>query len=96
MDLTIYSEVFILIDVLLGYVLRNYLVGDVIPDQITHSRPHLTAQRRPKVLRYPHQVQMNLEYGIRAASVTRHPTRLPAARVLKPSPKGEGFNGPRL
>ena len=43
MDLTIYSEVFILIDVLLGYVLRNYLVGDVIPDQITHSRPHLTA-----------------------------------------------------
>jgi hypothetical protein len=32
-----------------------------IPDQIAHSRRYLSTQRWPPVLRYPHQMQMDLE-----------------------------------
>jgi hypothetical protein len=37
--------------------------------------PNLTTQRRPTVLRYPHQVQMNLEYRMRAASAMSQANR---------------------
>src|ERR1700686_1344235 len=149
MDSTIYSEIFVLVEILLGYVLRDYLVGHIartaaevpscpqvsspelllqvrkvgqqmvrclplqplqqsadrhlrrnrhkqvhvvlgyvslhdlhfvlptnIPDQIAYSRRYLTTQRRSAVLGYPHQVQMDLEYGMRAASVFCHSTSL--------------------
>ena len=149
MDSTIYSEIFVLIHILLGYVFRDYLIADVsraaaevsprpkvsapelllqmrklrqqvvrclpfqpwqqstdrhlrryryeqvyvvfghmslhdfhfvlrtyIPDQITHSRRHLATQRWSAILGYPHQVQMDLEYGMRTASVICHPSSL--------------------
>jgi hypothetical protein len=47
-----------------------------VPDQVSHSRRHVTAQRRSPVFRNPHQVQMNLENRMRAASVLWHHTSL--------------------
>jgi len=73
----------------LHLMLRAYL-----PDQIPHPRRHLANQRRSPVLRYPHQMQMDLENRMRPVSVFCHsPSLIPS--TLKPSPKGEGFNPPR-
>src|SRR5712692_588619 len=106
MDSTIYSKVFVLINILIGNVLRNHLVGDVagtaaevppgpqvpspelhvvlgyvplhdlhlvltadVPDQITHPRGHLAAQGRASIFRYPDQMPMDLENGMRAGSL---------------------------
>jgi hypothetical protein len=46
-----------------------------VPNQIAHPRRYLSTQRRPPVFRYPDQMQMNLEYGMRAVSVFSHPRR---------------------
>src|SRR5215472_2256103 len=146
---TIYSKIFVLIDILIGYVLRNHLVGHIprtaakvsprpqmsppelllqmlkfgqqmmrrlpfqplqqpadchlrrnrheqmhvvlrhvslhdlhlvlstdVPNQISYPRGHLAAQRGPPILRYPDQMQMDLEYSMRAAPVICHPTSL--------------------
>ena len=43
-----------------------------VPDQIADPPCHLTAQGRPAILGYPHQMQMDLEYSMRAASVIWH------------------------
>jgi len=45
-------------------------------DQVAHSRRHLATQGWAAILRYPHQMQMHLEYGMRAAPVIYHPTSL--------------------
>src|ERR1700730_3627273 len=169
MDLTIYSEILILIHVLLSYIFRDHLIGDIagtatevsagpqvpapelllqvrelcqqvmrrlslqplqqpadrhlrrnrhehvyvvfghmplhdghlmlgayVSYQISRACRHLSCQGRSPILRDPHQMQMDLEYGVRAASIFWHPSRLSSARSLKPSPKGEGFDPPRL
>src|SRR4051794_25333831 len=57
-----------------------------VTDQVAHSHRYISRQRRPSVLRDPHQMQMNLKYRVRAPSVFWHPLSLPAARLLKPSP----------
>jgi hypothetical protein len=54
-----------------------------IPYQVPRSRRHFTAQHWPPVFRDPYQVQVNLEHGMRAASVVGHPSSLSAARALK-------------
>jgi hypothetical protein len=145
MDLTIYSEILILIDVLLGDVLGDHLIGDVsgtaaeissrpqvsapelllqmrkfrqqmvrrlpfqplqqpadrhlgwhrhhqvhmvlgyvplhnldvmlstdVPDQIPNPRGYLAAQSWSPIFRNPNQMQMNLENGVRPASVFWH------------------------
>src|SRR3954451_22853762 len=62
-----------------------------VTDQVAHSHCYISRQRRPSVLRDPHQMQMNLKYRVRAPSVFRHPLSLPAARLLKPSPVRRGL-----
>jgi len=54
-----------------------------IPDQTPHPRRHLSVQRRPSVLRDPHQMQMDFEYCVRALPVFRHPKSLSGAHALK-------------
>src|SRR4051794_19755340 len=79
---------------ILRYVPLHYL-HFVLPanltDQVAHSHRYISRQRRPSVLRDPHQMQMNLKYRVRAPSVFRHPLSLPAARLLKPSPVRRGL-----
>jgi hypothetical protein len=41
-------------------------------------------------------MQMDLKYGVRAASILFHSRNITAARLLKPSPKGEGFSPPSV
>lgn len=149
MDSTIYSEILVLIDILLCYVLPNHLVRHIprtaaeippgpqmpspellldmrklrhqvvrrlpfqplqkptdrhlwryrheqvhvllrhvslhdlhlvlpayIPNQIPRSRGDFSAQRRPPILRYPDQMQMDLEYCMRAVAIFWHPLSL--------------------
>jgi hypothetical protein len=65
--------------VVLGYVPLydlDLMLPTNVPDQISHSRRHLAAQGWPPVFRNPHQVQVDLELRVRAASVFRHPPSL--------------------
>jgi hypothetical protein len=62
-----------------------------IPDQVPDAGSHFPAQRRTPVFRYPNQMQMDLENGVRAPSVIRHPSSLSGARSLKPSPERRGL-----
>jgi hypothetical protein len=48
------------------------------PDQVPHSRRSLSYHRLP-VLGRPYQVEVNLVYHVRAASVFSHPSSLLAA-----------------
>ena len=47
-----------------------------VPDQIAHPRGYLPSQGWSSIFRYPDQVQMDLQYGMRAVSVVRHPSSL--------------------
>ena len=49
-----------------------------VPDQIPHSYRTFSLQRQSPVLRNPYQMQVDLEYGVRASPVFRHPTVEPA------------------
>ena len=71
---------------------RDFVLPADIPDQIPHSCGDFTLQRRPSILRDPHQMQVDFEYSVRAPPVFRHPRSLSGAHALKPSPKGEGFD----
>jgi len=62
---------------------RDIMLPADITDQIPHPPSHLALQRRPSVLRNPHQVQMDVEYSVRAPPVFRHPRSLSGAHALK-------------
>jgi hypothetical protein len=62
-----------------------------IPDQVPDAGSHFPAQRRRPVFRYPNQMQMDLENGVRAPSVIWNPSSLSGARSLKPSPERRGL-----
>lgn len=63
-------------DVVLPHVpfhdLHLMLPADV-SNQIPRSRRHLSGQSWPSILRNPHQMQMDLEYGMRAVAIFWHP-----------------------
>jgi len=77
---------------------RHFVLPTDFSNQIPCSRRHFSRQRRSTIFRRPNQMQMDFEYGVRSASIFFHPQTLPQLRqnVLKPSPKGEGFNPPRV
>jgi hypothetical protein len=70
-------------------VLRHVTLHDLylvlradIPDQIPYTSCYLSAQSRPSIFRDPDQVQMDLEYGMRAATVFCHlPSLICGARA---------------
>src|SRR3982751_3188770 len=102
MGSTIYTKVLVLAFVLISNILGNNFIGYIphylhfvlsanVTDQVAHSHRYISRQRRPSVLRDPHQIQMNLKYRVRTPSVFRHPLSLPPARLLKPSPVRRGL-----
>ncbi|MFN0106983.1 MAG: hypothetical protein ACKV2U_33425 [Bryobacteraceae bacterium] len=42
-------------------------------EQISHPQRDFSGQRRLSILRYPHQMQVDLEYRMRAVSILWHP-----------------------
>ena len=62
---------------------RYLILPADVPDQVPNPRRYLALQRWPSILRDPHQMQMDFEYGVRAFAVFRHPKSLSGAHVLK-------------
>ena len=99
MDSTIYFEVFVLIDVLVGDVFCNHIVRHVtgtatvmIDTSCWTQMSRIRSRTRvatspckagPSVLCDPHQMQMDFKYSVRASPVFRHPRSLPGAHALK-------------
>jgi len=77
---------------------RHFVLPTYLPDQISHSRCHFSRQRWTPILRRPYYVHMNLENRVRAVSIFLHPQTLSYCQlnVLKLSPKGEGFDPPKM
>jgi len=77
---------------------RHFVLTAYLPYQISHSRCHFSRQRWTPILRRPYYVQMNLENRVSAVSIFLHPQALSYCElnVLKLSPKGEGFNPPKM
>ena len=67
------------VHVVSGYVPlpnRDLVLPTDVADQVPYPRRHFPTQRWPPIFRYPYQMQMDLEYGMRAMSVVRHPSSL--------------------
>ncbi len=77
---------------------RYFVLPADLTDYVSYSRRHFPRQRCPTVFGRPYQMQMYLEYRVCSASILLHPHTLPQCHknLLKPSPKGEGFNPPRV
>lgn len=77
---------------------RHFVLPANLPYQISHSRRHFPRQRWSPILRRPYYVQMYLENRVRAVSIFLHPQTLSYCElnVLKLSPKGEGFDPPKM
>jgi hypothetical protein len=76
---------------------RHFVGRAYFSNQVSHSETDFTRERRPSVFGRPNNVQMNLENGVSATPVIFHEATLARqANLLKPSPKGEGFDPPRV
>jgi hypothetical protein len=53
------------------------------PNQVPHASRHLPAQGRLEVLRGKHDVQVDLEYRVRTASILSHPLTLSSSALAK-------------
>jgi len=77
---------------------RHFMLPTDLSNQVSRSASYFSRQRCTTVFGRPDQLQMYLENRVCSASIFFHPQTLPQHRenVLKPSPKGEGFNPPRV
>jgi hypothetical protein len=77
---------------------RHFVLPTYLPYQISHSRCHFPRQRGTPILRRPYYMQMDLKNRVRAVSIFLHPQTLSyrELNVLKLSPKGEGFDPPKM
>lgn len=77
---------------------RNIMMTTDLPDQIPNPCPNFARQHPTPILRNPDQMQMNLVHSVRAMPIVFHAPNLAyrKQKLLKPSPKGEGFNPPRV
>jgi hypothetical protein len=67
------------VHVVSGYVPlhnRDLVLRTDVADHVPYPRRHFPTQSWPPIFRYPDQMQMDLEYGMRAMSVVRHPSSL--------------------
>src|SRR6516162_5136093 len=67
------------VHVVSGYVPlhnRDLVLRTDVADQVPYPRRHFPTQSWPPIFRYPYQMQMDLEYGMRAVSVVWHPSSL--------------------
>ena len=76
---------------------RDFVFCTNLSNQVSHSQTNFTCKSRTTIFSRPDNVQMNLKYGVSATPVIFHATTLAwQSNLLKPSPKGEGFDPPRL
>lgn len=76
---------------------RHFVRRAYFSNQVSHPKTDFTSECRSSVFRCPNNVQMNLENGVSATPVIFHEATLARpANLLKPSPKGEGFDPPRV
>ena len=77
---------------------RHFVLPTYLPYQIPHPRCHFSRQRWTPILRRPYYMQMDLENRVRPMTIFLHPQTLSYCHlnVLKLSPKGEGFNPPKM
>ena len=59
-----------------------------LSDELPQPSPNFLVEHRLAVLRYPHNVILDVIYAMRRFAVVLHST----ASLLKSSPKGEGFS----
>ena len=82
-------------DVPLHY--RHFVSRAYLSNQVSDSEADFASENWTPVFGRPDDVQMNLEDGMRTTSVIFHAATLAwQANLLKPSPKGEGFDPPRV
>ena len=66
-------------------------------NQVSDSETDFTRESGAAIFRSPDQMQMNLKYGVSATPIIFHAATLARPQnLLKPSPKGEGFDPPRV
>jgi hypothetical protein len=76
---------------------RHFVGRADFSNQVAHSQTYFTRECRTAVFRRPNDMQMYLEDGVSATPVIFHEATLARpANLLKPSPKGEGFDPPRV
>lgn len=77
---------------------NGHFVGRAyLSNQVSDSEADFASENRTPVFGRPDNVQMNLEDGMRTTTVIFHAATLAwQANLLKPSPKGEGFDPPRV
>lgn len=76
---------------------RHLVLTADFADQLSHAETDLARHGWLAVLRDPHHVEVDAEDRMRAVPVLSHGAALYHAgeNLLKPSPKGEGFDPPR-
>lgn len=77
---------------------NHVIVVTDFANQLTHPLTRHPTQRGASIFGHPHEVQVDVENGVRAAPIgITHGDSLHvgAAGVLKPAPKDEGFDPPR-
>ena len=66
-------------------------------NQVSHSQTDFTRESRTAIFRSPDDMQMDLENSVSATTIIFHAATLARhSNLLKPSPKGEGFDPPRV
>ena len=75
----------------------HFMARTDFTNQVPHSEANFTRESRAAVFRCPNDVQMNLENSVSTTAVIFHAATLAwQSNLLKPSPKGEGFDPPRV
>jgi hypothetical protein len=76
---------------------RHFVACTDLTNQVSHSEANFTCESRTAIFRCPDDMQMNLKNGVSATPVIFHAATLAwQQNLLKPSPKGEGFDPPRV
>jgi hypothetical protein len=76
---------------------RHFVSSAYLSNQVSDSEADFASENWTPVFGRPDNVQMNLEDGMRTTQVIFHAATLAwQANLLKPSPKGEGFDPPRV
>ena len=76
---------------------RHFVACTDFSNQVSDSETNFTRESGAAIFRCPDDVQMNLENSVSATTVIFHAATLARQKnLLKPSPKGEGFDPPRV
>jgi hypothetical protein len=75
----------------------HFVACTYLSNQVSHSEANFACKSRATIFRCPDNMQMNLENSVSATPVIFHEATLARLEnLLKPSPKGEGFDPPRV